>query len=127
MEMVDCIPKTFWKKNDIKVLDPCCGNGNFHAYIKTKTDINNLYFNEINQLRIDNIYKYFGNNINLTQRDFLSFSGKKEYDLVVANPPYAKFTIEGQRASKNHNLSREFIKKAISITKQGGYGHCNTI
>lgn len=123
-EMVDSVPNELWERKNLRVLDSCCGNGNFHAYIQTKTPLKNLYFNEINEDRIRNARKFFGDNINLTQKDFLRFGGlfdnPAKFDLVVSNPPYARFT-EGKRASKNHNLSRAFIKKAISITKDGGY------
>ena len=120
-EMVDCVPKEFWKQKDLKILDCCCGNGNFHAYIGTKTLLNNLYFNEISQKRIDNLLSYFGPNINITQKDFLQFEEIEMYDMVVANPPYAMFTDNGTRAAKNHNLARLFIDKAIKCTKPNGY------
>jgi len=120
-EMVDSLPKSFWQKADLKILDPCCGNGNFFAYIATKTNLENLYFNEINPKRIINLKKYFGDNINFSNRDFLEFDQKNMFDLVVANPPYAKFSENNVRVSKNHNLSRDFIKKALEITKIGGY------
>ena len=119
-EMVDKIPTSFWKRNNIKIFDSCCGNGNFHSYIRTKTDLNNLYFNEINKERIKNLKKYFGSEINLTKKDFLTYEEKEQYDLVVSNPPYAKFNGDF-RVSKNHNLSRAFIDKALKITKKGGY------
>jgi tRNA1(Val) A37 N6-methylase TrmN6 len=120
-EMVDKIPNEFWNRKDIKILDSCCGNGNFHAYISTKTNLKNLYFNEINEKRIKNLKKYFSDNINITIKDFLSFEDKEEYDLVVSNPPYAKFDDNNNRLSKNHNLSRDFLKKALNITKPNGY------
>ena len=119
-EMVDVIPQSFWDKKDIKILDGCCGNGNFHAYISTKTNIKNLYFNEINSKRIANVKDYFGCDINITQEDFLEYNEKNKFDLVVSNPPYAKFT-DGKRTSKNHNLSRAFISKSLKITKEGGF------
>lgn len=120
-EMVDKIPDEFWNRKNIKILDGCCGNGNFHAYIALKIDIKNLYFNEINKKRIKNLKEYFGDNINITTKDFLTFEDKEEYDLVVSNPPYAKFDFNNKRISKNHNLSRDFLKKALSITKPNGY------
>ena len=119
-EMVDVIPQSFWDKKEIKILDICCGNGNFHAYISTKTNIKNLYFNEINSKRIANVKDYFGFDINITQEDFLEYNEKNKFDLVVSNPPYAKFT-DGKRVSKNHNLSRAFISKSLKITKEGGF------
>lgn len=119
-EMVDKIPQEFWERKNIKILDCCCGNGNFHGYISTKTNLNNLYFNEINPSRIANLKNYFGKNINLTTQDFLQFTNQPIYDLIVANPPYAKFN-DDIRTSKNHNLSRDFIKKALDLTKENGY------
>ncbi len=119
-EMVDKIPKEFWEQKDIKILDSCCGNGNFHSYILQKTKLKNLYFNEINEKRLKNVKEIFGEDINLTKKDFLTFNEEEEYDLVVSNPPYAKFS-NGKRVSKNHNMSRDFIKKAIKITKENGY------
>ena len=119
-EMVDSLPSSFLEKKELKILDCCCGNGNFHAYLATKTSLNNLYFNEINEKRIFNLYKYFGENIHLTKKDFLTYPENKIYDLVVSNPPYAKFN-NNIRTSKNHNLSRIFIEKALKITKKGGY------
>ena len=79
-----------------------------------------MHFNEINQKRITNLKNYFGDKINLTIQDFLQFSNEEKYDLVVSNPPYAKFNKNG-RTSKNHNLARDFIKKALDITKKNGY------
>jgi len=119
-EMINSIPKSFWKKENLKILDPCCGNGNFHGYISQKTNLKNLWFNDINQTRLNNVRELFGKNVNVLQKDFLEFEDNEEYDLVVANPPYAKFT-NGKRTAKNHNISREFILKAINITKKNGY------
>ena len=119
-EMVDSLPKSFWEQDNLRILDSCCGNGNFHAYIQTKVPLKCLYFNEINEKRIANTKEYFGDSINLTQKDFLEFSNEQQFDLVVSNPPYAKFCGE-KRASKNHNLSRPFIAKSLEITKEGGF------
>ena len=29
IEMIDKIPNELWGKNNLSILDPCCGNGNF--------------------------------------------------------------------------------------------------
>ncbi len=77
-EMVDSAPDKFWRQANIKVLDTCCGNGNFHGYIAAKTPLKNLYFNEINPTRVKNISAYFGADIHLSTVDFLSFPKKEK-------------------------------------------------
>jgi adenine-specific DNA-methyltransferase len=119
-EMVNSIPQEFWERTNLKILDPCCGNGNFHVYISQKTKISNLYFNDINKKRLINVKNIFNNKANISERDFLLFSNDEVFDLVVANPPYAKFT-NGKRTAKNHNMSKDFILKALNITKPNGY------
>ena len=122
-EMVDAVPASFWRRRNLRILDSCCGNGNFHAYISTKVPLGSLYFNEINQQRIDNVRRLFGEHfqqdIHLSQRDFLAFDDAEQFDMVVANPPYAQFR-DGKRVSKNHNLARPFIQKALNVTKKDG-------
>ena len=119
-EMVDSIPPSFWRRKNLKILDSCCGNGNFHAYLQSKVSLDCLHFNEINVKRIDNVRSLFGKGIHLTELDFLSFDDREQFDLIVSNPPYAKIN-NGLRAAKNHNLSRAFIDKALHIVKPGGY------
>ena len=35
-QMLDYIPTEFWARTNIKILDPCCGNGNFGVYCAKK-------------------------------------------------------------------------------------------
>lgn len=121
-EMIDAIPEELWNRESIKILDPCAGNGNYPAYLALKTSLNNIYCNEISPIRYANLYNYFeSTEIHLMSQDFFSFPDKEEYDLIIANPPYAKFTAQGTRAAKNHTLSREFLQKAVKMVKENGY------
>ena len=130
-EMLSKIPEEVWNRKELKILDPCCGNGNFHLFGyyrllksgKSSEDIlkNILYFNEINESRVENVKSVFGQNINLTTEDFLSYSSDSKYDIIYANPPFAKFTADGKRASKNHTLTRDFISKSLKLLNPGGY------
>jgi len=117
-EMVDKIPNELWEREDISILDPCAGNGNFPAYILTK--LKNKFIldcNEINPVRIKNIKKYI--KANIIEKDFFEFKDK-EYDLIIANPPYALFT-NGKRTAKNHSVSKDFVKKSLGLLKENGY------
>lgn len=128
-EMVDALDVAepgFWRRKDLQILDSCSGNGNFHGYIQYKTPLANLHFNEINEERLRNARRIFGEEIHWAQEDFLTFGSVgsryfgKKFDLVVSNPPYARFR-GGKRVSKNHNMSRAFIRKALEVVKDGGY------
>lgn len=131
-DMISKIPQELWNRDDLKILDPCAGNGNFFIPILyhlrdiyIDEDIfEKLYFNEINDLRVNNIKNIFDletNELNITQEDFLNFKEDTLFDLIVANPPYAKLLEDGRRASKNHNMVKDFIKKSLKILKDGGY------
>lgn len=120
-EIIDRLPPSVWRRPDLRILDACCGNGNFHAYIRTKAPLDALHFNDINDKRIANVRQMFGPRVNITEQDFLEMNTAGLFDVVVANPPYAKFCDGGKRASKNHNLSRAFIEKGLAMTKDGGY------
>lgn len=133
IEMISKIPNELWKKNTLSILDPCCGNGNFGIpilfellkYHDKKTILEQiLEFNDINESRLDNVRNVFCGekyNLQITNNDFIKFNNNKKYDLIVANPPYAKLLENGKRASKNHNLIKSFIEKALSQLKPDGY------
>ena len=132
-EMVSKIPIELWSKSDLSILDPCCGNGNFSLPIMFELlkhhdkrvileDI--LEFNDINETRLENVRKVFCSEtykLQISNHDFISFNTPKKYDLIAANPPYAKLLENGKRASKNHNLIKDFIEKALSQLKPNGY------
>jgi SAM-dependent methyltransferase len=129
-DMIKKIPDELWKRKNLKILDPCCGNGNFELPIYYKLNQiyssneileNIIHFNDLNIDRLNNVKKIYGEKLNLTNKDFLKFDEKKLYDLIVANPPYAKILANGKRASKNHNLIKDFIDKSLSLLKPKGY------
>ena len=130
-EMVSKIPESFWKDKNIKILDPCCGFGNFpfviyHKLIQyhSKEHIlrNILYFNEINTKRVSILKEIFNvSYLNISTIDFLKYGDDIHYDLIVANPPYAKLLENGKRASKNHNMIGAFISKSFEILNDKGY------
>lgn len=130
-EMISKIPDEFYKRDKIKVLDPCCGDGNFSVplYYKLrecnfthKNIVNNiLYFNDINEQRLENVKAIFGNK-NITKMDYTTeYPENMKFDLILANPPYAKLLENGKRASKNHNLISIFIEKSLKLLKKDGY------
>lgn len=133
IEMISKIPNELWSKKNLSILDPCCGNGNFNIpimfellkYHDKKTILEQiLEFNDINNDRLEYVRNVFcckTYNLQITNKDFLKYDNYKKYDLIVANPPYAKILENGKRASKNHNLIKDFIDKALNLLKPNGY------
>jgi len=119
-EMLDAIPRRVFK-NNMKILDPCVGLGNFLIGMQDKLTeygvSGELVGFDINENRID-LAKQLLPNANIKNVDFLDMP-EELYDVIVANPPYAKIT-DGKRASKNHNIFPEFILKSLSMLKEGG-------
>lgn len=89
IEMISKIPEELWKRKELKILDPCCGNGNFSIpiifellkYYEKKTILENiLEFNDINKLRLENVRnvlcgeKY---NLQISNHDFITFNNSK--------------------------------------------------
>ncbi len=142
-EMLSKIPSNLWNKQNLKILDPCAGYGNFDIIIHNILKSNYSYstkdilekiitFNEVNEKRISLINKIFCGDkykLNITNCDFLQYPNDMKYDLQIANPPYAKFcetkdndgNIVMKRASKNHTLVRDFIEKSLDICADGGF------
>ncbi len=114
--MIDYIPDEFWQRASIKVLDPCCGNGNFGAYCKFKTPLNNIWFNEINPIRYANCKKIL-NPAHINNEDFFKLTGNfsAKWDLIMANPPYSG------GGNKNRSLSNDFLELAIDLLNDSGY------
>lgn len=114
--MIEYIPEKFWENDNKKILDPCAGNGNFPAYLQYKTSPSNIWMNEINPIRFQNMKKILGFE-NLYNEDFFKFkqNAKQKYDLIIGNPPYS-----GGR-NKNTSISNLFIIESIDLLNHEGY------
>jgi len=129
-EMIRPIPSSVWKNPSLRILDPCCGCGNFFVVIYNILSefhshehiLQMLFFNDTNQDRLNVVKNVFGKEVQLTCRNFLEFDNDNEpFDLIVANPPYASFLPNGKRASKNHNLIGRFLNKSLELLKENGF------
>ncbi|ATI73941.1 class I SAM-dependent methyltransferase [Mesoplasma florum] len=109
-KMINYIPNNFWNEN-IRILDPCCGNGNFGAGLLEKVNEKQIFYNDINNKRIENLKKIL-NPSNITKKSFFNIDSK--FDLIIGNPPYSG------GGNKNKPLFIEFINHSIDILNENG-------
>ena len=128
-EMLSKIPDELWSRRELKILDPCCGNGNFligatkflQKYHSFDESLNCLYGNDLNSDRVRNANNILSSRVHFTEEDFLTKQYNNKFDLIMANPPYAKIMEDGTRASKNHHLTQDFIMKSLELLNPNGY------
>jgi 16S rRNA G966 N2-methylase RsmD len=126
-EMMDSIPHDFWLLPNLRILDPCCGNGNFGLVARTRMRPDaSLYCNDTNVERLQVVANVFGSvqtpPVHISHTNFLTeFKTPDKFDLIMANPPYAKIDASGKRASKNHNLIGSFIRRSLELLRTRGF------
>ena len=123
-----------------KILDPCCGTGNFILQIPDCFDYKNVYANDIDILsvklaRINYALRYrLGDKkliySHITELDYLYFPKNKKFDYILGNPPWGyhysheekiilhnKFDCATSLSIESYDI---FIEQALSNLKING-------
>ena len=144
-QMFYLLPKEYFQNPSLRILDPTCGRGYFAMILfqilftqlsqiipnekeRREHIINNMiYMVELNSEHIPELRSYFGEQANIYNEDFLSFTADK-FDMIIGNPPY---NVKGiKKVPTNMNLDKKkdgqtvwskFIKHSICLLKTGGY------
>ncbi len=118
--VVGCLKKELAQKN-ISILEPSCGDGNFLKALKGKKNIKNLDIVELETNEILKAKKILPcNDFNEDFLDFfMKYKGKKNYDLIIGNPPYIKSKRLGESQIKKceevHSIANLSDKKIKNI------------
>lgn len=134
-EILSCLPTHVWSNTNFKIMDPCCGNGNWHLVARhlivqhckegdsMELMATRFYFNDVNPQCLANVMDIFSPpECNISCSDYLaSPKSTPSYDLIMANPPYAHIMPDGKRSAKNHNLVGAFIQQSLTELNVGGY------
>ena len=138
-QMLNSLPNSFWENSNLKILDPCCGVGNFSSIIIKKLMIGLIEFEKDEKLRykyiIDNMiflceiqpknissYLNFFEGGNYFEGSFLSEEFNKhqkniwkidKFDLIVGNPPYQI----GKNTRSSVSIYHKFVEKSTEIAK----------
>ena len=126
-------------KNE-KIIDPCCGSGNFLLQLSDVVTLGNIYGNDIDKTSIEltriNMYlKYEPKNLdvlyeNFTTSDFLKNNTDIKYQYIIGNPPWGyEFSKEELADLKKIFVSADtknvesydvFVEKSLSCLEDDG-------
>lgn len=127
-------------ENTHKILDPCCGTGNFLLQLPQNTLLENIYGNDIDAVsvkitRLNMALKYSNAGIeticsHITEHNYLTDYTENEFDYVIGNPPWGyEFSAEEKEelkkkyksaTGKNIESYDVFIECALSTLAVGG-------
>lgn len=127
--------------NSKKILDPCCGSGNFLLQLPENLNIEEIFGNDINQTaikitRLNMILKYKIRNLdilykNFTNTNFLINNNEEKFDYIIGNPPWgAEFSQhiatqlrEKYLSAKGKNIESYdiFIEKSLLNLNKNGF------
>lgn len=116
-------------KEEIKIIEPAVGIGNFLPYIikkyenkKVSIDVFDIDNNILNALQIlmNKIYLPENITINFINEDSLLFKHNKKYDLFIGNPPFSKSINTKNYTNKfkctHGNIVSYFIENGLLIS-----------
>ncbi|EKV56614.1 N-6 DNA methylase [Brachyspira hampsonii 30446] len=117
------------KKDNVKILDPACGSGEFLLSCLEYFNNASLYGFEIDE-NLVSISKKLINNADIKCTDTLKTDTEKsiKYDYVIGNPPYFEFKPDRETKKKYSdiisgriNIFSIFIKIGLELLEDGGY------
>ncbi len=138
-KVVEKIVSNLDLKNE-KIIDPCCGSGNFLLQLPDVVTLGNIYGNDIDKTSIEltriNMYlKYEPKNLdalyeNFTTSDFLKNNTDIKYQYIIGNPPWGyEFSKEELADLKKIFVSADtknvesydvFVEKSLSCLEDDG-------
>lgn len=125
------IKNQFKGKNEISVLEPSVGTGNFLPAAKElgiKTNITAFEINETTAKIAKIFHPDAEVNLNSFETEFIDDTGNKKnfsekYDLIIGNPPYGEHRGFYKGLGEEPKLSKYedyFVKRSLDVLKEGG-------
>lgn len=118
-----------------KILDPCCGTGNFLLQLPSEVSFDNIYGNDIDSIsikitRLNMALKYPNVNIDainkhLTEQNYLTEYSENDFHYIIGNPPWGYEFSDAEKeelrksnykttSGKNIESYDVFIERALS-------------
>lgn len=123
-----------------KLLDPCCGTGNFLLQLPESVKLENIFANDIDTISAQitkinlalhfNDYNYALVNNNVTSNDYLRTNVSQDTDYIIGNPPWGyKFSEDDEKYLKKNFKTAQgkniesfdvIIEQSLKNLKPGG-------
>ena len=113
--------------NITSVLEPSCGSGEYIRALHSLYPTLNITGIEYNKTIYDSIVGHFsGENITISNSDYLQYKPTTKYDLIIGNPPY--YVMKKDAVSKEYykyfdgrpNIFILFIVKSLQLLNENG-------
>lgn len=105
------------KNEKIKVLEPSCGTGRFMSLAPANFEFEAVEKDTLSAM----IAKFLHPSVVIHNKGLEEVSFKKEFDLVVGNPPYANESVwDVSSAGHNQSLHNYFAIKSAELLKENG-------
>lgn len=121
------LPKELYEKENINILDPASGTGEFIYTASELFKDPDLYGFELDEELVD-ISKKVVPNADIEQANTLKKNINKKFDLIIGNPPYYEFKPDQELKNKydevlygRTNIYGLFLYKSINLLRKGGY------
>ena len=127
VRVVSYIKSIIPDENDIRILEPSCGSGEFITKLKSEFPMSQITGIENNHDIYKDITDLNKDNVEIFNTDYLEYSSKTKYNLIIGNPPY--FVMKKDTVSKEYyeyfdgrpNIFILFIIKALRELKDDGF------
>jgi len=126
--------------SDARILDPCCGTGNFLLQLPAHVRFDQIYGNDTDTIsvkitRLNMVLKYDILSVktlyeHITEADYLASDSKTSYQYIIGNPPwgYEFSESEKEKLRKNYRTASGkniesydlFIEKAVDDIYESG-------
>lgn len=110
------------------ILEPSCGSGEFLTELIKLDNVNitGIEYHKDIYHKVINDKKLATENLKIYNNDFLTFTSKKKYDLIIGNPPY--YVMKKNQVNPNYyqyfdgrpNIFILFIIKSLSLLNSKG-------
>ena len=126
--------------NEKRILDPCCGTGNFLIQLPDNIAFNDIYGNDIDPVsvkitRLNMALKYHAPVTliyeHITQQNFLTYHPGRKFHYIIGNPPWGYDFSENEKAGlrntfksaldKNIESYDVFIEQSINQLEPDGH------